>query len=174
MIEINKKLAKIFKFIIFAFISNLLASCANFNIDQSIYKEISCISVEVENKDSIPIYEFKKHFEYITDFAGCKKPQYLLKIKFNEYSNNHILLKESEIVRQNIELMSEYSLYNLQNDDKLTSDRIRLINSYSTMFSPYSSEQEAEESALELYISTAEELRRKMILFFKNLIPISN
>lgn len=141
-----------------------LSSCTNSSkVDQSILDELSCINY-TGNIESIPRYEFSSRFNQLTYTSSCNNKKYDLEVNFIENNNNSITLKEAETIRENIELIVEYRL--LKGDKVIYSGKLREISSYNTMFSPYSSSVESEVTVKNLYIYAAEELRRRLILFF--------
>ena len=143
----------------------LLSSCSSrFKVEESILAKVSCVELVAEI-DSEPLYELKRRFENIIGGNTCPNKLYQLDVKFQNYTNNRIVLKEAESIRENIELIVNFEL---KNESKvLYKGKFREISSFNTMFSPYSTDIEKLSNEKNVHIAAAEELRRRLILFFK-------
>lgn len=149
---------------LFVILILFLSSCSNkYTVDKDILNEISCINYE-SDLDSIEKYEFTRVFKKLISDSSCLEKKYDLQVSFSQISENRIILKDAESIRDNINLLVKFKLS--QKDKILYESEFREITSYNTMFSPYSSSVEKDESINDIYINAAEELRRRLIIFF--------
>jgi hypothetical protein len=147
------------------FICFLLSSCSSrFKVEESVLAKVSCVELNAEI-DSEPLYEFKRRFENLIGSNSCNAKIYQLDVKFENYTNNRIVLKKAESIRENIELIVNFELK--KDSEIIYKNKFREISSFNTMFSPYSTDIEKSSNEKNLHISAAEELRRRLILFFK-------
>jgi len=154
------------KFRFFIFILLSFSSCTNrFNIDATLANQLASISLDFP-EETIEAYELQNHLQKILN-TGLQGKKYRLEIRVNKTSSDSVVQKDSEVLRQNVEFNVWYQLYKLDDSNPIYKGKFRQISSFNTSFSPYSTNVEYEAAKISLARSCAEELRRKLILFFK-------
>ncbi len=149
----------------------LLLSCSNrFLIADNMAAKLSAIRVELEG-ESITNYEFENHLNNILDIkVGDTK--YRLEVKLKSTSSAMIIQKDADSARESVEFLVEYRLYEINGSNLLYSGKFRQLGSYNTLFSPYSTHIEQDKTGINLAKASAEELRRRLILYFKRTIVL--
>jgi len=143
-----------------------LISCSNrFLVDDNMAAKLSAIRIEVEG-ESITNYEFENHLSNLLAIKSAG-PKYRLEVKLNTTSSAMIIQKDSDSARESVEVMVDYKLYDVNDSNLLYSGKFRQLGSYNTLFSPYSTHIEQAKTGSNLAKASAEELRRRLILYFK-------
>jgi len=143
-----------------------LTACGNrFAITEDIAAKLADINMNV-SEESIEAYEFTSHLRNILNTkSGSSK--YKLDISFTKSSQGLVIQRDSDSLRESKEVVVTYKLFEKGKDKPIYSGKFRQISSYNAMFSPYSSNVEAMQTNANLFKTSAEELRRRLILYFK-------
>lgn len=159
---------------LFIFLLTFLVSCSNRfgEVSKEINDNLSSIEIKLQY-DSINLYEFQTHLTNLLNNTASKDKKYRLEIEISEKQYQPVIQKDAESLRETTELTINFKLYNNLTSSLLYKSKFRKINSFNTLFSPYSSNLEMIQSSFNLYKTSAEELRRKLIIFFKNNHTIS-
>ncbi len=157
---------RVLKFIICTLLILNLPACANRSVvDENLATKLASISINF-HEESISSYEFQNHLRNILD-TSPQNIKYRLEIQIDRSHDPLIIQKDSEVLRANVQFSLSYKLYKLDDNSMIYSGKLRQIGSYNTLFSPFSTNVELETTNINLAKSCAEELRRRLILFFK-------
>lgn len=143
----------------------LLSSCGF----KSVYsdKDISQFnSIEIEPILSIAGAELYYQLSNIMPKKVTAK--YLLKIKISYATTPVVIKKDSDVLRDTVNQVIEYSLYDIETNKQLTAGKFKQLSSYNTTFSAYASYIERESALESLTRYAAEELHMRLILYFEN------
>ena len=144
----------------------LLLSCTNrFVIDTDLAGKLSSIKIEPAG-ESIARYEFENHLRNLLD-TKQSSIKYRLEVTLIRNSSSLVIQKDADSARESVELMVNYHLYDALIGDLLYSGKFRQLASYNTLFSPFSTNVEQVKTDSNLAKASAEELRRRLILYFK-------
>lgn len=159
----KKKRNLFFLLIIF---SLLITSCAV----RPVYSNKHIINnnlnaIEIEIISSIEGAEFARYLYDI--MPQLTSPKYLLKVQFVSGSTPSAIQKNSDVLREAIVQSISYQLISLKDNIIVTSGKFKLMNSYSTLFSPYASYIESERATEDLVTQNAEEIRKRLFLYFE-------
>lgn len=157
--------------VIFLMITGLISSCS-FDDKISTYIGTELCSVEILLTDESTAQKAEQNFHFVENAKKlfCKMnnldKKYILEVSFTEEKQPLILQENSDILRENIEILTKYSLLEKKSGKKIHHGKFRLVSSYNTLFSPYSTHLEENDACIYLYRSVAEELRLKLISYF--------
>ncbi|MDX1924700.1 MAG: hypothetical protein SFT91_05735 [Rickettsiaceae bacterium] len=148
----------------------LLSSCHG--ISSEVSKELSSIEVNFENHTPDE-YEFSTHLSRLLNTDHSRPKRYKLKIDFAKSNSVLAIQKDTDSVRNTLEFNVYYKLYEINPESYIISQskpilsgRFRNVSSYNTLFSPYSTEVEMNKNSSDLYLASAEELKRRLLIFF--------
>ncbi|MFY9589758.1 LPS assembly lipoprotein LptE [Rickettsia endosymbiont of Halotydeus destructor] len=128
----------------------------------SSHNELNAINVEpVRSVDGAEFYH-----RLVSILPQKAKAEYLLKTQFVNVSMPATIAKNSNILRESINQSVSYQLIDIKTNKILTSEKFYQTTSYNTIFSPYASDIEREETQIELARQAAEEIRTRLILYF--------
>jgi hypothetical protein len=155
-----------FLFLIILFVS---ASCSNrfAQISPEVSNQLASINLKFD-AESLDIYEFQRHLSSLLNIDSSLEKKYILDIRIDKKQSGLVIQKDADTIRETQELTVYYKLSRTYPSKVIYSGKFRQISSYNTMFSPYSTNLEMMQSSSNLYKTSAEELRRKLIIFFKN------
>ena len=154
------------KFIIFL-LSLLLCSCGF----KSPYKHISINdndlhSIEIEPIDSIEGAEFYQNL--VNLLPSSQKAKYILKVQFHSMSSPLVIQKDADISRHTVSQLVKYQLFDKKTNQKITSGQFKLLSSYGSISSAYTTHVESQKTSENLTKLGAEEIRTRLILYFEN------
>lgn len=159
---LKKRLSLFFLLTIF---SLLLISCALRPVYSNKHINNNLNAIEIEIIGSIEGAEFSRYLYDI--MPQLTSPKYLLKVQFVSSTTPNAIQKNSDVLREAIVQSISYQLINLKDNIVVTSGKFKLMNSYSTLFSPYASYIESERAAEDLVTQNAEEIRKRLFLYFE-------
>ncbi|NDB81936.1 MAG: hypothetical protein EB127_04230 [Alphaproteobacteria bacterium] len=150
-----------------------LVSCVSSYDNKEIIRELSLINLDI--KCNTPEeYEFEHHLNKLLNYNIDSHNLYKLRVQFDKNSNRIAVQTDSDTVRESVTLNVKFEL--LQEspgkpDSLLMSQSFRVMGSYNTLFSPYSTDLEMQKTIQDLYITSAEEIRRRLIIFLRSKAP---
>ena len=147
-------------------ISLILCSCGFKSPYQVSVNDDSLSSIEIEPIESIEGAEFYQNL--INLLPPSKKIQYLLKVQFHYVSSPLVIQKNADIFRQTVSQLVKYQLLDKDTNKELTAGQFRLLSSYSSHYSAYTTHIESEKTLANLTKLGAEEIRARLILYFEN------
>lgn len=163
MTKILKKKHQIFSLLIIFSLS--LSACVlrpvygnKYNINNNLG------AIEIEAIDSIEGVEFYRYLQDI--MPQSTSPKYLLKVQLANSSVPNVIQKNSDILREAITQIISYQLIDLKNNKIVTKGKFKLMDSYNTLFSSYASYVESEKALEVLVAQNAEEIRKRLFLYF--------
>ncbi len=123
-------------------------------------------SIEIEPINSIVGAEL---YQYLLDILPRNNgdAEYILKTEISNISSPTLLRKNSDILRQTLSLTAKYRLVNIKTGQEKISDTFKTSSSYNANLSPYASYIEEQFALENLAKSAAEEIRSRLILYFK-------
>lgn len=129
-------------------------------------KDKSLYAIELDQPNSISEAEFYHH---LADILPRKLPaKYLLKAQFNYSSTPIALQKNSDILRQTINNITNYQLLDIKTGKEVTAGHFRTISSYNAALSPFAAYVENQAALENMMKQVAEEMRLRLILYFKS------
>ncbi|MDX1916867.1 MAG: hypothetical protein SFT68_02675 [Rickettsiaceae bacterium] len=145
-----------------------LIACSNIYKNLEIVDDLTRVRIDMDSKTPEE-YDFEYRLNNLLNQNTNKESLYKLSVVFNIDTERLAVLNDTDTARERIVLDMKYKLYDdHQSEDKLLIDEsFRLTSSYNTLFSPYSVDMEIEKTRRDLYLSSAEEIRRRLLLFFK-------
>jgi len=158
-----KIIFNIFSLIIF---SLLISSCGF----KALYKQENVSSsLDAIEISQIPSMEGAELYRYLSDLLPLKvDPLYVLKISFTSTGSPIAIQKNSDVIRENVSHTVQFELLDIKTAKVLTSGKFKQMTSYNSTFSPYGSNVEREHTAKNLTKYSSEEIRRRLILYFKS------
>ncbi len=133
-------------------------------------KELAKLSsIEIQPINSVEGSEFLYHFSRILPCSRGIKPQYLLKVEFSNTKVPSVLQRNSDTIREAINQTVSYSLMDALTNKEVTSGRFKHITSYNTNSTVYTSYIIGEGEMELLTNQAAEEIRKRLILYFKRI-----
>lgn len=148
--------------ILFCIIS--ASSCQNrFNVDANIAEKLSSIEIRYQ-EDTVEDYDFIRYLESLLN-TDSKNKKYYLQLEMVKTISGLVIQKDAEPLRETIELNTVYKLFEIGSDKPILEGKVRLFNSYNTLFSPYSTDLEMHKSVSDVFKATASEIRRRLIIF---------
>lgn len=153
---------------LFFLISFCFSSCATrfVTLSPEVQEKLSNINYSV-SEDTIEAYNFKKYLGNILGSSSSAK-EYNLEINLQKTQSGLIIQKDTDSVRETIELSVTFKLFSKNLSEPVYKGKFRQVGSFNTLFSPYSTNLELERTSGDLYVAAAEELRRRLILYFQN------
>lgn len=121
-------------------------------------------SIEVKPIKTIEGAEF---YHRLTSILPQKtKAKYLLKAELIGATMPATIEKNSNVLRSYINQLVRYKLIDIKNQKILIEEKFYQIASYNTIFTPYATNVEQNETGIDLAYSAAEEIRSRLILYF--------
>lgn len=133
----------------------------------SILYQLSLIKVEIESDIDITDLSDLLHMLEVNLKSRKCESKFLLKLRINSSKNLSVLSKKSSILRRSISLSTDYELLDIKEQNILTKGVFTVFSSFGVISSPYSSIVEEEKSFYLLNKSLVEEIKARLILFFK-------
>lgn len=144
----------------------ILSSCAGLQPDKAVLNDLA--SIEISTKDDTPLdYEFQRHLASLLDSSYIKDKRYKLELDLKRTATIPVLQKEADTIRETLEFTVKYNIQDMIEGTSIYSGKFRQISSYNTLFSPFSTNLEMQKTEHDIYKSSADEMRRKLIIFFK-------
>lgn len=108
-------------------------------------------------------------YHYLSDLLPLKRePLYNLRVTFTYFGSPIAVQKNSDIIRENVSHIVQFELRDIVTNNIVTSGKFKQMTSYNTTFSPYGSYIEKEHTSKNLTKYSSEEIRRRLILYFKS------
>lgn len=142
----------------------LLSGCGFVPMHSTFYEE-SLSQIEIKPISSIAGAEL--YHSLHSFFRSSKDTKYLLHIKIIASGYPIAIDKSSDMLRESVNQNISYQLIDKTSSKVLTSGQFNNCSSYSTNFSPYANYVEKEKSSEILTKYAAEEIRTRLILYFK-------
>ncbi len=137
--------------------------------NQFLHNELNAIDVEpIRSVDGAEFYH-----RLVSILPQTTKAQYLLRAQFSNISMPATIEKNSNVLRESINQFVKYQLIDIKTNKILISEKFYQTTSYNTIFMPYASDVEREETQIELAHQAAEEIRSRLILYFAKNIRAS-
>lgn len=121
-------------------------------------------TIHINNIDSVEGSELCLHLSNLLPLT--RKPLYSLKISFSFTSSPTAIQRNANITREDISQIIKFDLINISSGEIVMNGNFRHITSYNSTFTPYGSHVEREFAASNLTKYAAEEIRRRIILYF--------
>lgn len=153
--------------IFFLIICSLFLSSCGF---KALYKqEAVSSSLDAIEIDPINTMEGAELHRYLSDLLPLtREPLYILRISFTSAGSPIAIQKNSDVIRENVSHTVQFELLDIKTSKMLTSGKFKQMTSYNSTFSPYGSNVEREHTAKNLTKYSSEEIRRRLILYFKS------
>jgi hypothetical protein len=148
------------------FIALGLCSCGFQSPYQSATYDNDLSAIEVESINTIEGAEFYQNLVEI--LPASQKIKYILKVQFQYVSSPLVIQKNADILRQTVSQLVKYQLLEKETNKQLTSGQFKLLSSYNSHYSAYKTHIESEKTSTNLTKLGAEEIRTRLILYFKN------
>lgn len=121
-------------------------------------------SIEVEPIKTIEGSEF---YHRLTSILPQKtKAKYILKAELAGATTPATIEKNSNVLREYINQLVIYQLVDIENQKILIKEKFYQSTSYNSIFTPYASSVERDETGIDLAYAAAEEIRSRIILYF--------
>ena len=148
-------------------IHTLLLSSCGFN---ALYKAENNIGqLDAIEISPIASMEGAELYRYLSDLLPLKRePLYILKISFVNTESPIAIQKNSDVIRENVSHIVYYELQDIRTGKVATSGKFKQMTSYNSTFYPYASYVEREHTTKNLTKYSSEEIRRRLILYFKS------
>lgn len=153
----------------------LIQSCNKLEISKyksSIYTqkqvEQDLKTVEIGDPNNLEAVHYYNHLKNIMPHSSEKEKKYLLKTSFYFRKNFSLIQKNSDIVRELIQIELSYSLIDKVSNKQELNGTIHRILSYNTTDSPYSNYIEFNNTRRLLLVSCAEHIKNIISLHFYN------
>lgn len=163
----DKKIKSHLKLLLLTFILLFTSSCGF----TPIYKKNNNTKSDlIENIEIVPINsiegaDFYNHLSNLLPHGD--NPKYVLSVS-QVYSNEiSIIQKNSDVLREAVKITINYSLSDKLSGKILTNGSFSRFSSYNTTFSPYSNSIKKQDIRKNLSISSAEEVRNRIMLYNK-------
>lgn len=145
----------------------LLTACSNFrpvyNNDKAF--EIFLSNIELEESETL---EGSEIYHQITKLFGeSHDTKYTLKLALIDSVKPLLITGQANVVKQNVTQICHYTLIDKSSGTKLTEGRIRLVSSYSSDTTPYTSYTNEKYTKKNIIQAGAEELRMRLMLYFE-------
>ena len=146
---------------------SILTSCSF----KPLYGDHINTSHNLSEIEVVPIntIEGSKLCHYLSNLLSSSlvAPKYKLFMNIHSSSSPVAMQKNSDVVRQAINQTLEYKLLEIKTAKEVTSGKIYLASSYATTFALYATNVEHEAACSNLSQSGAEEMRKRLILYFQ-------
>lgn len=129
-------------------------------------------AIELEPIDTIDGAEFYYAFYSLLPKSNIIKTKYLLKVKFANSSFLSVIGKNSDVSREITSQIIYYRLINIDNNQEITSGRLKHMTSYSITSTAYTSYIDNERTMEDLSRQAATELLERLILYFTSQLKI--
>lgn len=145
----------------------ILSACSTFKPVYNNNKEfedfLSNIEIqEVETLESTELYHQLSRL-----FGPTCDTKYILQLKISDSISTLIITKQANVVKQNVTQICNYKLVDKESGSVLTQGNVRLVGSYESSYSPYTSYTHEKYTKHGLTKTTAEELRMRLMLYFE-------
>lgn len=131
-------------------------------------------AIEIQPINSVEGAEFSYHLTNILPPSEGIKAQYTLKVQFVNQKAPSILQKNSDILREAINQVVSYQLIDLQSNKAVASGKFNHLTSYSMDSAAYSSYMIGEGELELLTKQAAEEILKRLILYFTKIAAVKN
>jgi hypothetical protein len=121
-------------------------------------------SIEVESIKTIEGAEFYHRLTII--LPQKTKAKYILKAELAGATTPATIEKNSNVLREYINQLVKYQLVDIESQKVLIKEKFYQSTSYNSIFTPYASSVERDETGIDLAYAAAEEIRRRIILYF--------
>ena len=146
--------------------ATFLSSCGFNAVYKTDYMMGELDAIEVSPISSI---EGAELYRYLSDLLPLKRtPLYILKISFTYTESPIAIQKNSDVIRENVNHLVHYELQNIHTGEIATKGKFKQMTSYNSTFYPYASYIEKEHAIKNLTKHSSEEIRRRLILYFKS------
>ena len=174
--RLKSSISKIYQHVVnlFSFNSKSLGICG------CLLTLSACGFTPVYSKESItynPLYgievapistpEGAEFYHYLTTLMPSRgNIKYRLNVSFTYSFSPIAIQKNSDIIRENIIQYIQYKLVDAKTNNVVTGGTFKHMTSYNSSFSPYGSDVEKNFNSTNLTKFSAEEIRRRLILYF--------
>ncbi|MGX6960910.1 MAG: hypothetical protein ACIPMY_06930 [Rickettsia endosymbiont of Pentastiridius leporinus] len=121
-------------------------------------------AIEVEPIKTIEGAEF--YYRLTSILPGQGKAKYLLKAELTAAVMPATIEKNSDVSRQYINQLIKYKLINIETSKILIEEKFYQTTSYNSIFTPYATNIERDETGIDLAHAAAEEIHNRLILYF--------
>lgn len=123
-------------------------------------------NIEIDPSSNIQNAEFRYHLSKLLPQPFT--PKYRLNVIFNNIATPQVILKNSEIFREDITILVQYTLREIDSGKILTQGKFKNMTSHDAMFEPYALNVVNETASLDLVKYSAEEIFKRLILYFNS------
>ncbi len=149
----------------------ILFSCTSLR-DEDIAHLLSSIELEVP-QSTIEEYEFMNHLQILLNANTNTEKRYRLKVSFLKTNNPIVIQSETDTTRHTIILAVNFQLFyqdiatGVSKETCIWAQAFKQITSYNTVFSPYSTDVLIQQTEVDLYRTSAEEIKRRLVMFLR-------
>ncbi|RYE05723.1 MAG: hypothetical protein EOP33_00420 [Rickettsiaceae bacterium] len=129
-------------------------------------------SIEIVSDNSIEAAELNYHLNTLLP-KSRENNKYRLDIHISSNIEPSIVQKNSNILSENVNQNISYSLVDINSGIILLADQFSQYASYDSTYDPYRSNTELDNTKVNLARYGAEEIRRRLILYLKNIIEVN-
>ena len=144
-----------------------LTSCSNFRPLYGQNKEFETFLSNIEIEEVETIESSDLYYNISKLFGTSHDTKYILKLKLTDTVTPLLITGQANVVKQNVTQLCDYSLVDKDGSQVLTKGKIRLVGSYSSTDTPYSSYTHEKYTKKSITQTAAEELRMRLMLYFE-------
>ncbi|MDP4708951.1 MAG: hypothetical protein NWS20_02985 [Rickettsiaceae bacterium] len=123
-------------------------------------------NIDITMINSVEGADFYNHLQNIMPHGPAAK--YTLTTNCSFMKSISVIQKNSDILREVVTIKVSYELKDKATENKITTGQFSRFSSFNTTFSPYSNVVSQQDKQKNLAIMSAEEVRNRIMMFFKN------